>query len=103
MGCIPFALVTRKCRAGSDGCSLLEPGPPQQAETDAKKLRSSLPAVVVITSAAETKADWVRAGQVYERLALLHHCAGDQSASEISPSKLPSSPTAVPECPRAGQ
>jgi hypothetical protein len=53
--------------------------PGQQAETDAKKLRSSS-AAVVITSAAETKADWVRAGQVYERLALQTTALGVKSA-----------------------
>lgn len=43
--------------------------PQQQADSDAKKLRSSAGAVVV-ASAAEDKAAWVRTGQVYERLAL---------------------------------
>jgi hypothetical protein len=43
--------------------------PPDLAEADVKKLRSSAGAVV-ITSLAETKADWVRTGQVYERMAL---------------------------------
>ena len=43
--------------------------PQQQADTDAKKLRSS-PGVVVIASATESKAAWVRTGQVYERMAL---------------------------------
>jgi hypothetical protein len=43
--------------------------PEQQADLDAKKLRSSAGAVV-ITSALENKSAWVRAGQVYERLAL---------------------------------
>ena len=44
-------------------------GPQQQADTDARKLRSS-PAAVVIASETDTKTAWVRAGQVYERLAL---------------------------------
>ncbi len=41
----------------------------QQAEQDAKKLLSSSGAVI-ITSKTEGKSQWVRAGQVYERLAL---------------------------------
>jgi Nitroreductase family len=43
--------------------------PERQADADARKLRSS-PAAVVIASDADTKATWVRTGQVYERLAL---------------------------------
>lgn len=43
--------------------------PAQQAEADAKKLRTS-PTAVVVTSETDTKAAWVRSGQVYERLAL---------------------------------
>ena len=43
--------------------------PQQQADIDAKKLRSS-PAAVVIASEADDKTTWVRTGQVYERLAL---------------------------------
>lgn len=43
--------------------------PQQQADADAKKLRSS-PGAVVIASAADDKTAWVRTGQVYERLAL---------------------------------
>ncbi|MFZ5808005.1 MAG: Acg family FMN-binding oxidoreductase [Chloroflexota bacterium] len=43
--------------------------PQQQADADAKKLRSS-PAAVVIASEADDKTAWVRTGQVYERLAL---------------------------------
>jgi hypothetical protein len=43
--------------------------PQQQAEADAKKLRSSAGAVV-IASEADDKPTWVRTGQVYERLAL---------------------------------
>lgn len=43
--------------------------PQQQANADAKKLRSSSGAVV-IASASDDKAAWVRTGQVYERLAL---------------------------------
>jgi hypothetical protein len=43
--------------------------PQRQADADAKKLRSS-PGAVVVTSESEDKTAWVRAGQVYERLAL---------------------------------
>jgi len=43
--------------------------PQQQADADAKKLRSSAGAVV-IASASDDKATWIRTGQVYERLAL---------------------------------
>lgn len=43
--------------------------PAQQADIDAKKLRSS-PVAVVIASEADDKTAWVRTGQVYERLAL---------------------------------
>ncbi|MCX6596175.1 MAG: Tat pathway signal protein [Acidobacteria bacterium] len=43
--------------------------PRDLADADVKKLRSSAGAIV-ITSASETKADWVRTGQVYQRLAL---------------------------------
>jgi hypothetical protein len=43
--------------------------PPQQADADAKKLRSSSGAVVV-ASEEDTKTAWVRTGQVYERMAL---------------------------------
>lgn len=43
--------------------------PQQQADADAEKLRSSAGAVVVAAD-MDDKAAWVRAGQVYERLAL---------------------------------
>ena len=43
--------------------------PQKQAASDTKKLLSSSGAVV-ISSAGESKSDWVRTGQVYERLAL---------------------------------
>jgi hypothetical protein len=43
--------------------------PQDFADADVKKLRSSAGAFV-ISSASEHKADWVRAGQVYQRLAL---------------------------------
>jgi len=43
--------------------------PQGQADADAKKLRSS-PGAVVVVSESEDKTAWVRTGQVYERLAL---------------------------------
>jgi len=43
--------------------------PQQQADADAKKLRSSAGAVV-IASESDDKSAWVRTGQVYERMAL---------------------------------
>jgi hypothetical protein len=43
--------------------------PQQQADTDAKKLRSS-PGAVVVASESDGKTAWVRTGQVYERMAL---------------------------------
>lgn len=53
--------------------------PQQQADVDAKKLRSS-PAAVVIASDTEDKSAWVRAGQVYERLAVQTTALGIKSA-----------------------
>jgi hypothetical protein len=43
--------------------------PQQQADSDAKKMRSSA-GVVILTSVSDDKAAWVRTGQVCERLAL---------------------------------
>jgi hypothetical protein len=43
--------------------------PQQQADADAKKLRSS-PGAVVVASESDDKTAWVRTGQVYERVAL---------------------------------
>lgn len=53
--------------------------PGQQADVDAKKLRSSS-AAVVIASETEDKSAWVRTGQVYERLALQTTALGIKSA-----------------------
>lgn len=53
--------------------------PQQQADVDAKKLRSSS-AAVVIASETEDKSAWVRTGQVYERLALQTTALGIKSA-----------------------
>lgn len=43
--------------------------PQEQADADARKLRSS-PGAVVVASASDDKTAWVRTGQVYERMAL---------------------------------
>ena len=53
--------------------------PEQQADIDAKKLRSSSGAVLV-ASATDDKSGWVRSGQVYERLALKMTALNIQSA-----------------------
>ncbi len=53
--------------------------PQQQADIDAKKLRSSSGAVLV-ASTADDKSSWVRTGQVYERLALNMTALNIQSA-----------------------
>lgn len=53
--------------------------PQQQADLDAKKLRSSS-AAIVIASETEDKSAWVRTGQVYERLALQTTVLGIKSA-----------------------
>jgi hypothetical protein len=41
----------------------------QQADADAKKLRR-FSGIAVVNSEADNNASWIRAGQVYERLAL---------------------------------
>jgi hypothetical protein len=53
--------------------------PEQQADADAKKLRSSSGAFV-ISSETDDKTGWVRTGQVYERIALLMTTLNIQSA-----------------------
>ncbi|RPH59550.1 MAG: twin-arginine translocation signal domain-containing protein [Chloroflexi bacterium] len=53
--------------------------PQEQADADAKKLRSSA-GVVLVTSATDDKTGWVRTGQVYERLALKMTALKIQSA-----------------------
>ena len=53
--------------------------PQQQAEVDARKLRTS-PAAVVVATEADDRDAWVRAGQVYERLALQMTALGIKSA-----------------------
>jgi hypothetical protein len=51
----------------------------QQADADAKKLRSSSIAIVFV-SETDDKTAWVRTGQVYERMALLMTSLGIKSA-----------------------
>lgn len=53
--------------------------PQQQAQADAKRVLASSGAVIV-ASAADTKSDWVRAGQVFGRLALTMTSIGIQSS-----------------------
>ncbi len=53
--------------------------PQQQADADAKKLRSSSGAVVV-ASESDDKTAWVRTGQVYERMALMMTALNIKSA-----------------------
>ncbi len=53
--------------------------PPQQANSDASKLRSS-PGAVVIASESDDRITWVRTGQVYERMALKMTSLGVKSA-----------------------
>lgn len=62
--------------------------PQQQADADARKLRSS-PAAVVISSTADTKAAWVRTGQVFERLALTTTALTIKSALLNQPIEVP--------------
>lgn len=53
--------------------------PQQQADGDAKKLRSSSGAVI-IASATDTRSAWVQVGQVYQRLALEMTALGVKSS-----------------------
>ena len=53
--------------------------PQQQADTDARKLRTS-PGVVVFASESDDKVSWIRTGQVYERMALKMTALNIQSA-----------------------
>lgn len=62
--------------------------PQQQADVDARKLRSS-PATVVISAATDTKAAWVRTGQVFERLALMTTILNIKSALLNQPLEVP--------------
>jgi hypothetical protein len=63
--------------------------PQQQAEADARKLRSS-PAAVVISAETDTKSAWVRTGQVFERLALMTTARNIKSALLNQPIEVPS-------------
>ncbi|MFN8529780.1 MAG: twin-arginine translocation signal domain-containing protein [Anaerolineae bacterium] len=62
--------------------------PEQQADIDARKLRSS-PHAFVIASDTENKTARVRTGQVYERLALTMTSLGIQSAFLNQPIEVP--------------
>lgn len=62
--------------------------PQQQADADAKKLRSSSGAVV-IASASDDKVTWIRTGQVYERLALKLTSLNIKSAFLNQPIEVP--------------
>jgi hypothetical protein len=61
--------------------------PQPLADADAKKLRSSAGAVL-IASATEDRSAWVRAGQVYERLALTMTSLGVRSAMLNQPMEV---------------
>lgn len=54
--------------------------PRQQADADAKKLRTS-PCAVVVASESEDKTAWVRAGQVYERMERLGGMVDDSGGA----------------------
>lgn len=62
--------------------------PQQQVDTDAKKLHSSS-GTVVIASATDDKTAWVRAGQVYERMALQMTALNIKSAFLNQPIEVP--------------
>jgi hypothetical protein len=62
--------------------------PETLAAADVRKLQSSAGAIV-ITSAAERKADWVRAGQVCQRLTLTMTLANIKSAYLNQPIEVP--------------
>ncbi len=62
--------------------------PQDLAAADVKKLRSSAGAIV-ITSASGSKSDWVRTGQVYQRLALTMTSLNIQSAFLNQPLEVP--------------
>jgi hypothetical protein len=62
--------------------------PQQQADADIKKLQSS-PGAVVVASASDDKASWVRTGQVYERLALTLTSLNIKSAFLNQPIEVP--------------
>jgi hypothetical protein len=62
--------------------------PQQQADSDAKKLRSSS-GTVIVASSADNRSAWVRVGQVYERLALEMTALGIKSAFLNQPIEVP--------------
>lgn len=62
--------------------------PQQQADADAKKLRSSSGAVVIACE-TDTRTAWVRTGQVYERLSLQMTALNIKSALLNQPIEVP--------------
>lgn len=62
--------------------------PQTQAESDAKKLRTS-PGAVVVTAEGDDRTSWVRVGQVYERLALTMTSLNVKSAFLNQPIEVP--------------
>ncbi len=62
--------------------------PQDLAAADVKKLQSSAGAIV-ITSVSDIKSDWVRTGQVYQRLALMMTSLNIQSAFLNQPLEVP--------------
>jgi hypothetical protein len=62
--------------------------PQGQADADAKKLRSS-PGAVVVVSESDDKTAWVRTGQVYERMALKMTSLNIKSAFLNQPNEVP--------------
>jgi hypothetical protein len=62
--------------------------PQQQADTDAKKLRSSSGSIILATE-NDTPEDWVRCGQVFERISLLLTSLDLKSALLNQPIEIP--------------
>lgn len=62
--------------------------PQGQADADAKKMRSSA-GMVLIASESDDKADWVRSGQVFERLSLNMTAVDVKSALQNQPIEVP--------------
>lgn len=62
--------------------------PQKQANADSRKLRSSS-GVVVVASESDTKSDWVRTGQVCERMTLTMTSLGIKSAFLNQPIEVP--------------
>jgi hypothetical protein len=62
--------------------------PAQQAESDARKLRSSAGAVVIVSETDDLRA-WVQVGRVYQRLALRLTASGVKNALLNQPVEVP--------------